>query len=104
MLKKGVRLINIGTFKGKSEFFRLLSIKEAGEGYFHYNKNFTNEFFLQLTAEKLQEVKNKRGYTKLQYVKTRERNEALDITVLAYAAAKLIKNELRRKRIKNANS
>ena len=104
VIKRGVRLINIGTFKGKSEFFRLLSIKEAGEGYFHYNKNFTNEFFLQLTAEKLQEVRNKMGYTKLQYVKTRERNEALDITILAYAGAKLIKNELRRKRIKNANS
>lgn len=104
VIKRGVRLINIGTFKGKSEFFRLLSIKEVGEGYFHYNKNFTNEFFLQLTAEKLQESKNKKGYTRLQYVKVRERNEALDITILAYAGAKLIKNELRRKRIINAKN
>ncbi|MGP1579414.1 MAG: phage terminase large subunit family protein [Wolinella sp.] len=103
-LKNGARLINIGTFKGKSELFRLLSIKEAGEGYFHYNKNFTNEFFLQLTAEKLQTVKNRQGYDRLQWVKIRERNEALDISVLAYAGAKLIKNQIRKKRVVNAKN
>ncbi|MGP1484882.1 MAG: phage terminase large subunit family protein [Campylobacter sp.] len=98
-IRNGVRLVNIGTFKGKSEFFRLLHIKTAGEGYFHYNKNFTNEFFLQLTAEKLQKTKNKNGYDRLSWVKIRDRNEALDITVLALGAAKIIKNQIKRKRV-----
>ena len=96
-IKKGVRFVNIGTYKGKSEVFRMLQIKEEGEGYFHFSSTYTKEYFLQLTAEKLQKIRNRRGYEKLQWVKTRERNEALDLTVLALAAARIIKR-VKRKR------
>ena len=75
----------------------MLQIKEEGEGYFHFSSTYTKEYFLQLTAEKLQKIRNRRGYEKLQWVKTRERNEALDLTVLALAAARIIKR-VKRKR------
>ncbi|MGG7049068.1 MULTISPECIES: phage terminase large subunit family protein [unclassified Campylobacter] len=89
-IKNGCYFMRVGTYKGKSELMRLLKIKEAGNGYFHYGKGYTREFFAQLNAEKLQKLKNKNGYEKLQWVKIRERNEALDISVLALAGAKIV--------------
>jgi phage terminase large subunit GpA-like protein len=46
-----------------------------------------SEWLKQLTAEQLVTVKTKRGFTKLEWQKLRERNEALDIRVYARAAA-----------------
>ncbi len=88
--------MQVGTFAGKSELFRFLKINEKGEGYFHYNKSYTREFFKQLDAEKLQTIKNKFGQDKLCWIKVRDRNEALDISVLALAAAKIIHRSKRR--------
>ncbi|WP_372922842.1 terminase gpA endonuclease subunit, partial [Roseovarius sp.] len=45
------------------------------------------EWLKQLTAEQLVTVKGKRGFTKLEWQKLRERNEALDCRVYARAAA-----------------
>jgi phage terminase large subunit GpA-like protein len=45
------------------------------------------EWLKQLTAEELITVKGKRGFTKLEWQKLRERNEALDCRVYARAAA-----------------
>ena len=45
------------------------------------------EWLKQLTAEQLITVKSKRGFTKLEWQKLRERNEALDCRVYARAAA-----------------
>ncbi len=97
-LRKKINFMNIGTYKGKAELFRLLQIKEQGEGYFHYSKDYDLEFFRQLTAEKIQKVQNARGYKKLQWVKTRDRNEALDISVLCLAGAKFLKSKKRRRK------
>ncbi|OPA77264.1 terminase [Campylobacter pinnipediorum subsp. pinnipediorum] len=97
-IQKGVKFMPVGTYAGKNKLYRLLSITEPGDGYFHYNESYTQEFFNQLTAEKIEKVKDKNGYTKLRWVKTRERNEALDITLLAYAAAKLLKISKRKKK------
>ncbi|WP_033915808.1 phage terminase large subunit family protein [Campylobacter sputorum] len=102
-IKKDVykyKFMSIGTFKGKSEVFRLLEIKEFGQGYQHYNESFTKEFFLQLTAERLEKTKDKKGYTKYAWIKKRERNEAFDITVLALAGAKLVKQGKKRRIVK----
>ena len=52
--------------------------------------DYDEEFFNQLTAEKLRKVIT-RGYMKLQWVKERERNEALDLAVYNAAAAKVLK-------------
>jgi phage terminase large subunit GpA-like protein len=46
-----------------------------------------SEWLKQLTAEQLVTVKTKRGFTKLEWQKLRERNEALDTRVYARAAA-----------------
>ena len=45
------------------------------------------EWLKQLTAEQLITVKSKRGFSKLEWQKLRERNEALDCRVYARAAA-----------------
>ena len=45
------------------------------------------EWLKQLTAEQLVTVRNKRGFSKLEWQKLRERNEALDCRVYARAAA-----------------
>lgn len=99
-IKKGVKFMPVGTYAGKNEIYRLLHIDKPSEGYFHYNESYTQEFFNQLTAEKIEKVKDKNGYSKLRWVKTRDRNEALDITLLAYAAAKLIKSVKKKVEVK----
>ena len=88
----------IGTYAGKSEIYRLLRIDEPGAGYFHFSESYKEEFFKQLTSEKIEKTKDKNGYLKLRWVKTRDRNEALDITLLAYAGAKMLNLALRGKR------
>lgn len=101
-MKNGAKFMMIGTHKGKSELFRLLKIDKAGAGYFHYAKSYTEQFFNMLTSEKLEKTKNKRGYDQLRWVKVRERNEALDISVLALAGAKIIAKHSKRRIVTNA--
>ena len=59
----------------------------------HYNKNFDEEYFKQLTSEEIKFTKNKRGYLAQEYVKTRDRNEALDLEVYNLAGIKLLQKE-----------
>nr|DAS13660.1 MAG TPA: terminase large subunit [Caudoviricetes sp.] len=98
IIKKGVKFMPVGTYAGKNELFRLLNIKNPGPGYFHYNESYGEEFFNQLTAEKIEITRDKNGYRKLKWVKIKERNEALDITLLAYAGAKLLNMARKRRR------
>jgi len=64
---------------------RLANIFLPGPGYCHFPMERDEEYFEQLTAEKL--VKKRRnGIIRSEWVKTRERNEALDVRVYAYAA------------------
>lgn len=55
-------------------------------GYCHFPK-YGEEYFKQLTAERLVTVKDKRGFPHREWRKLRERNEALDCRVYARAAA-----------------
>lgn len=88
---KNIWLYSVGTYKGKGEVFRLLQTKSFGAGYQHYNQSYTLEYFYQLTSEKLIKTKNEKGYTTYKWEKIRERNEALDISVLNLLGAKLKK-------------
>lgn len=88
---KNIWLYSVGTYKGKGEVFRLLQNKSFGAGYQHYNQSYTLEYFYQLTSEKLIKTKNEKGYTTYKWEKIRERNEALDISVLNLLGAKLKK-------------
>jgi phage terminase large subunit GpA-like protein len=51
----------------------------------HFSIGLDEEFFAQLTAEKLV-TKFRKGFSVMEWVKTRERNEALDCFAYAYAA------------------
>lgn len=77
----------------KSELYGWLRLEKPTDeskephppGYCHFPK-YQDEFFKQLTAEQLM-ARFVKGYKKLEWVKTRERNEALDTWIYARAAA-----------------
>jgi len=91
--KRGVKVWPVATGMLKSELYGWLKLERPTAessvphppGYCHFPQ-MPEEFFRQLTAEQLV-PRVVKGYRKLEWVKTRERNEALDTFVLARAAA-----------------
>lgn len=81
-----VMLVNIGTSPLKRTLMGWL--KEPGS-MIHFSKTLDTEWYLQLTAEKMMIIK-KKGFPVLEWIKTRERNEALDCFVYGYAAMLLL--------------
>jgi len=59
-------------------------------GWVHLPRAIEVEWVKQLVAEQLQTVKDRRGFTRQEWVKLRDRNEALDCAVLARAALWLL--------------
>ena len=97
-LRRGARLWSVATSTFKAETYRFLRQErptvediEAGAsfpaGTVHLPSWADAEWLKQLTAEQLVTVKSRRGFTKLEWQKLRERNEALDCRVYARAAA-----------------
>lgn len=95
--RRGFMVWPVGSSFCKSELYGFLRKDkptdeqlEAGEpypsGYCHYPK-YPEEFFKQLTAERLVTVKDRRGFPYREWRKLRERNEVLDCRVYARAAA-----------------
>lgn len=89
-LRRGVNLWKVGVSLLKSEIYNNLKKQREDEtkfprGYMHFPE-YNNEYFKQLTAEQLM-MKVVKGYPRREWVKTRERNEALDCRVYARAAA-----------------
>lgn len=84
---KNVELFLLNTELFKDELFMRLSIEENNlNKYISFGKDLTDEFFHQLTSEKIvYKEKNNRIYST--YEKTRSRNEALDCFVYALAAS-----------------
>lgn len=87
--KNGVPLYMIGTDTIKNLLFARLLIEEPGPGYVHFPMSLDEEYFKQLTAEK-RKVKFVKGFKKYEWVKTRKRNEALDLMVYSIAALNII--------------
>ncbi|MBU0995803.1 MAG: phage terminase large subunit family protein, partial [Proteobacteria bacterium] len=85
-IKKGVQLWPVGTDTAKSTIYSRLRIPDPGPGYIHFPVGLPDDFFIQLTAEK-QITRYIKGFPKLEWVKMRNRNEALDCFVYSYAAA-----------------
>jgi len=85
-IKNGVQLWPIGTDTAKSTIYSRLKTHEPGPRCFHWPIGIDEDYFQQLTAEK-QVTRYIKGFPKREWVKTRPRNEALDVTVYAYAAA-----------------
>lgn len=99
--RRGLKLWKIATAVFKSETYRFLRLdrptaEELAEGtgfpdgFIHLPAGITAEWVKQLTAEQLTAVRDRRGFTKIEWRPTRERNEALDCRVYARAAAWLL--------------
>jgi phage terminase large subunit GpA-like protein len=86
VIKQGVAVWPIGVDAAKELVYSRLSIDKPGPGYMHFPRNLPDEYFEGLTAEKLIR-KMSRGVPKNEWVKTRERNEPLDLEVMCQAAA-----------------
>jgi len=97
-LRRGARLWTIAVATFKSETYRFLRLppptdEEITAGakyptsYVHLPRGAEAEWVKQLVAEQLVTVKTKRGFSRLEWQKLRERNEALDCRVYARAAA-----------------
>lgn len=86
-------LFVLGVDSGKQIVMDRLENSQPGAGFVHYDVShaagFDEAFFKQLTAEVL-ETRFEKGVKRLEWVKIRERNEALDCFVYATAAAEVL--------------
>ena len=83
------KLFPVGVDTIKEMVYAHLKIKEQGAGYCHFPSSYPDEYFKQLTAEKIIKKYHK-GFYKREWIKTRPRNEALDCRVYAWAALSII--------------
>jgi len=98
-----VALFTVGTDTCKGLIYSRLKVTEHGPGYVHFplphqvgqefRAGVDEEFFAQLTAERLI-TKFKSGVPVRSWIRTRPRNEALDMTVYAIAALRLLRPNL----------
>jgi phage terminase large subunit GpA-like protein len=88
--KKGAAIEPIGVDQAKAILYARLKQVAPGPGYLHFPRDvaFDDEYFEQLTAEKLV-PKTRNFVTIYEWTKTRPRNEALDCLVYAFAAMRL---------------
>ena len=87
LIRNGCKLWLIGAHTAKHTIYSRLQKTEPGPGSFHFPDTLEQEFYEQLTAEKLTK-RYKKGFPVYEWTKpSAARNEALDLTVYAYAAA-----------------
>jgi len=84
-----INLFPVGTDTAKELLFARLKIDEPGAGYCHFPLDREEEYFRMLTAEK-KVLRYFKGRPKREWVKTRQRNEALDCRVYAMAALQVM--------------
>ena len=82
-------LFPIGVDTAKDLIFARLRIQDEGPGYIHFSDTLSDEYFRQLTAEKIV-TRYHKGFKKRVFEKVRARNEALDCMVYAIAAYAII--------------
>lgn len=89
--RRPVELFTIGVDAAKGLIYSRLKRTEPGPGYCHFpmQPDYDEEYFAQLTAERIQ-TRYHKGFAKREWVKTRPRNEALDCRVGALAALYLL--------------
>lgn len=91
------RLFLVGTDTAKDLLFARMRIRQPGPGYLHLPSWVDEEYLAQLTSEvAIRRYVRGRG-TVREYVKTRERNEALDLEVYALAALHMLGEHARKK-------
>ncbi len=91
-----VQLFLVGTDTAKDTLFANLKVKMPGPGYYHFpdHTDYDDEYFAQLTAEEKRDKTIKGVVKGHHYVKTRRRNEVLDLAVYNLAALYLLKPNL----------
>ena len=94
-ISKGVRLTQVGVNVLKHELAGFLRNKQNEDGtypygYCHFPADYSQEYFMMLTAEEYVCTTNAKNQKKYEWVKVRERNEALDCRNYARAAAALL--------------
>ncbi len=95
--KKAISAEPVGVDQAKSIVYSYLTIQEQGPGYCHFPADvaYDDEYFAQLTAEKLV-TRYSKGRPRQEWVTTRARNEALDCRVYALSALRLSRNTRKR--------
>ncbi len=87
VVKNGVEVFPVGTDTAKAKIYARLRIEQAGPQCMHFPLGLPDEYFKQLTSERLVSRYHK-GFLRTSWEKDAgERNEALDLEVYAYAAA-----------------
>lgn len=87
-IKNGATVRMVGVDTVKERVFSNLARTEPGPGYMHFPRGLPSEYYEGLTSEK-KVPKRRKGAVVYEYIKTRERNEPLDLEVYCYAAAVL---------------
>lgn len=82
-------LFPVGVDTAKHLLFARLGISDVGSGYIHFSDELDDEYFRQLTSEKIV-TRYHRGFQRRTFEKMRARNEALDCLVYAYASYAII--------------
>ena len=88
-----VPLYPVGVDTAKELIYARLRIDEAGPGFCHFPERRDDEYFRQLTAER-QVIRYHKGFPVRTWVKSRTRNEALDVRVYAVAAFAIINTNI----------
>jgi phage terminase large subunit GpA-like protein len=98
---RGLKIWRVGTDIVKSDLYALLRIPKPADsvlaenggafpdGYCHFPE-YEEEYFKQLTAESLVKRLSKGGFHRYEWIKTRDRNEALDLHVYNRALASIV--------------
>lgn len=96
-----VDLFIVGVDESKLTVMRRLAQQTPGPGYCHFpaDEAHNHEYFKQITAEKLL-TRYVKGFPVREWHKTRDRNEALDCRVYAYAALKIANPPMNRLALK----
>lgn len=94
--KLRVKLFTIGTDTAKQMIYSRLKIHQPGPGYCHFPADYPEEYFKQLTAERIQ-TKFINGHpTRVWVMPKSRRNEALDCRVYGLAALHILNPNLNR--------
>ena len=94
-IRRGVKVWGVGVSVLKKKIYSQLKLEKPVDdapfptGYCHFPQ-YDDEYFKQLTAEKLVTKTNTNGFPVIQWVKGPERNEALDCRVYNMAIAALL--------------
>lgn len=87
LVKNGIKLWPVGSSQAKKVLYARINIELPGPGYVHTSSALTEDFYDQLTAERLV-TKYVKGFARQEWLlPAGRRNEALDCAVYALAAA-----------------